>query len=242
MIAEIGVTRVFQPDIGITSAQMKSRLGRVKQPQLFLEKIDEVLDEIAELCEPRICCGRFKVSVAPLAGTVGCLGQSGELVGSLTIGPGAGLLDGASECCAAVCTIGGGISERIASLEREGGIIAAYLMDIAGILAIDAVSRAFRSEVEAFAEAKGWGVGPVMQPGSLRGWPLDGQAELLRLLPVAQIGVRLSDRYMMTPEKSNSSIVGIGAGYGKPRAECLCEECARSDCSWRRTRLHDFLE
>ena len=242
MNAGIGEITIIRPDISIDVEQLKRRMGKVKRPEQFSGHIEKVLEEAARLWEPRICWTSYAVDVKADEGTVAAIDRRGEVVGRLRIGARANLLAGAAECFVAVGTVGSAISERIRALGEAGDVMSAYLMDLTGVLALDVAHRQFRNAIEAYIGSCGWGVGPIMQPGSLDGWPIEGQADLLRLLPIEEIGVTLNKFFMMEPAKSNSSLVGVGPGYGKASAECLCEDCERHECPWRRTRGYDYAE
>ena len=72
-----------------------------------------------------------------------------------------------------------------------------------------------------------------MSPGSLADWPLPEQRPLFHLLgdPEAAIGVRLTDSFLMVPNKSVS-------GIRFPTEESFesCQLCPRPDCPNRRAR------
>ncbi len=242
MIHGIGEVAIIHPQISINSEQLKRRLGKVKRPEHFSPHVEKVLEEASSLWAPRICWARYSLDTSgAAAGTVAVAGRDGMVAGRLEVGPRADLLIGALECFIAVGTVGGAITERIRALDETGDVMSAYLMDIAGVLALDVAHQQFRNEIEAYAGSRNWGIGPIMQPGSLEGWPITGQSDLLRLLPIEEIGVTLNRFFMMEPPKSNSSLVGLGPGYGKARAECLCEDCERYECPWRRSRSYDYV-
>jgi len=66
------------------------------------------------------------------------------------------------------------------------------------------------------------------------GWPLRGQRELCGLLPLEQIGVRLTSHSVLEPHKSVSALVGLGPDYPSARVGSVCKYCALQETCWRR--------
>jgi hypothetical protein len=154
----------------------------------------------------------------------------------LAIGKGAALLQEARRIMAAVWTIGADLETRVSELHHEGLALLAFMLDTAGVLALGAVGEAVRGIAEQRASAQGWGVSPALSPGSLPGWPVQGQRKLCALLRLREIGVELSPYYVLQPHKSCSAVVGIGPGYTSAHVGSLCERCALSETCWRRRR------
>jgi len=74
-----------------------------------------------------------------------------------------------------------------------------------------------------------------MNPGSLPDWPISEQSPLFELIGdvYGQIGVELTDTYLMLPIKSNSGIY-----YASDSDFVNCEFCARGECPNRRARFN----
>ena len=112
--------------------------------------------------------------------------------------------------------------------------MAAYMLDSAGVVALGAVGEALRCLVEDTAAELGWGVSPSLSPGSLVGWALRDQQALCSLLPLEDIGVHLTRRCVLQPQKSASGLVGLGPGYDTARVGSVCKYCALQKTCWRR--------
>jgi hypothetical protein len=160
-------------------------------------------------------------------------GRDGEPV-VLRVGPRADLLAPAQRILVSVATIGPALEETVRELDAGGDHLAAYLLDSAGVVAVGAVMEAVRCAAEEEAARLGWGVSASLSPGSLVGWPLEGQRELCALLPLAEIGVRLNAHCVLEPHKSASLTVGLGPGYQAHKVGSVCKFCALADTCWRR--------
>lgn len=152
----------------------------------------------------------------------------------LNIGPQIGLLAPARQIRATVYTIGPALEAQVRALYQAGQDLLAFALDSVGVVALGVVGDALHCMVEEQAASLQWGVGPALGPGSLDGWPLQGQHELCALLPLEEIGVRLTDQCVLQPYKSASTIVGLGPSYESSRVGSICRYCALAESCWRR--------
>ena len=134
-------------------------------------------------------------------------------------------LDGVERVFPFVATCGTEL-ERL--LRDRSDIMAAYCLDTVMMLAVNAARR----HVQEFIR-RTFSLGQVsrMAPGSLQDWPLEQQGPLFDLLGDVEglIGVRLTERYLMTPVKSVSGIFFPA----EVRFES-CQLCSRTNCPGRR--------
>jgi hypothetical protein len=152
----------------------------------------------------------------------------------LHIGPKADLVAPARRVVVGVVTIGPALEQKVRELQAAGDNMMSYLLDSAGVAALGAAGEALRCLAEETAGDLGWGVSPSLSPGSLVGWPLRGQHELCGLLPLEEIGVRLTDHSVLEPHKSASGLVGLGPTYDSTRVGSICKYCALQKTCWRR--------
>ena len=139
-------------------------------------------------------------------------------------------LAGSEKVALAVCTIGPALEERMKQLFAEDPM-RAMALDGAGVAALRKVSDAVIADVRQMAEEYTWGSGMRAQPGQ-EGWPIQQQKVLFQHLPAEQIGVRLTDSYLMIPQKSVSFVIGMGPDM-RPDA-VACDFCSkRNRCPWR---------
>lgn len=115
----------------------------------------------------------------------------------------------ATEVAVMVCTIGPGLEAR-ASECFAGDPALGVAIDALGSAAVDALGAEMCGWIDSQAVAKGLQTTVPVGPG-LIGWPVaSGQRELFALVAPDQIGVTLTDGFMMQPHKSTSLVIGIG--------------------------------
>jgi hypothetical protein len=108
-----------------------------------------------------------------------------------------------------------------------------------GVLIDAAASVAAECEAERLTEVFRSTLGPGTaltlrySPGYCD-WPLREQEKLYALLPERPAGTELSADYLMTPRKSISGIVGVGAAGAVEQLGCACRGCTRTECEDRR--------
>jgi hypothetical protein len=136
-------------------------------------------------------------------------------------------LDGVQRVFPFVATCG---AEMDALLQDKADIMASFCLDTLMMLAVQAARR----HLERFLKQT-YAVPQLsrMAPGSLQDWPIQEQGPLFELLGDVEglIGVRLTERFLMTPIKSVSGIFFPT----EVRFES-CQLCARPNCPGRRTQ------
>ncbi|MDJ0781756.1 MAG: hypothetical protein QNJ22_07275 [Desulfosarcinaceae bacterium] len=159
---------------------------------------------------------------------------------SLNIGPHADLMAAAVIALISVGTIGDDLDAAVRELNHKGELLQAYLLDSAGVVALSEVGRAVREQAEAEASRRNWGVSPSLGPGTLDGWPLTGQRGLWGFLEsdgpagAAAIGITLGENGVLTPHKSATGLIGLGAAYRSRRVGSVCGFCQLRHTCWRR--------
>ena len=131
-------------------------------------------------------------------------------------------------------TAGPGLEERIAAANQDQDYLRAYFIDLIGLLVLEKTGNLAIAAAEESATARGWGVSPFLSPGSVHGWDIAEQAQLCRLLPLAEIGVTCREDGVLTPFKSLSCLIGIGKEYQSSTVGTTCEVCTRRhNCEMR---------
>jgi hypothetical protein len=210
--------------------------GRQHRPELLRDAATAIALG-HDLWQPRAVYDWFDVDKVEgqdvhLSGPQGDNGNRRSAV--LSLGPKADLLAPARRVLISVLTIGPALESRVQALQAERETLIAYLLDSAGVVALGEVGEAIRCLAEETAAELGWGVGPALSPGSLVGWPIQGQRPLCGLLPLDQIGVQLNDYCVLEPHKSTSVLIGLGPDYESGHVGSVCTFCALKDTCWRR--------
>jgi hypothetical protein len=154
--------------------------------------------------------------------------------GVLHVGRKADLLAPAQRAVVSAVTLGPALEEKVDELQSAGDSMMAYLLDSAGVVALGHAGESLRCLIEETAVDLGWGVSPSLSPGSLVGWSLRGQRELCALLPLQEVGLRLTAHSILQPHKSATSLIGLGPGYDSPHVGSVCKYCALQDTCWRK--------
>lgn len=105
-------------------------------------------------------------------------------------------------------TIGAHLEEKRDSYIAEKETTRALILDAAGSVAAEELAEMANKEIDRTAEESGFAVTRRFSPG-FGDWPLSGQRNLLEWLGAERIGIILTDKFTMVPEKSVSAIIGI---------------------------------
>ena len=152
---------------------------------------------------------------------------------SLTI-PGIGRLWGfPTHIGVAICTIGGALEARVAELFDAREFPLAVMLDSVGSATTEYLAESLNDRLCQLALPLGLKVTNRISPG-YAGWDVADQRALFELCPGEPAGVRLNEFCFMTPEKSISFIVGLGAGVLVDHSFTQCRRCWMRDCTFRR--------
>lgn len=213
--------------------QIKTRESRRQRSKDLRPVVEAVCQSLPGLLQPAVVWS-LTVKEKISNGTVYLRNPESGTKGVLAVGKRSDLLDPSQEIILAVKTIGPCLEEEVRRFESEDPV-AAYILDVAGVMALNRVSDWFRKKVRDLACMKGWGVSPSLLPGSLEGWPVEGQKEICHFLDLEEIDVSINSFSVLRPHKSVSVAIGLGPGYTEQVVASLCEDCHRKDiCPWRR--------
>lgn len=144
---------------------------------------------------------------------------------SLALGWSTTFLNHADLVVAGGYTVGKKVQDASAAASQRKDYIGSYLIEQLGLALLGKTGTIVRHHIEAIAGTMGWGVGPLLSPGSVHGWELADQVNLCKLLPLAEIGMSCTDRGVLTPFNSLTFIVGLGPGYNSARIGSPCAIC-----------------
>ena len=134
---------------------------------------------------------------------------------------------------AGICTVGEPIEARVHSLFAEREFPLAVMLDSVGSAAAESLAEYVNDLLCQRALPERLKVTNRISPG-YAGWDTAEQAKLFRLCPGAPIAVTLNAACFMTPVKSISFLVGIGAEARVDHYFTQCRRCWMRDCAYRR--------
>jgi hypothetical protein len=217
----------------ITPEEVLKALNKGQRPlERFLNEVTEAIALARQIWEPAVVYGWFS-SEGVKGETLSLTWRENERK-TLNIGPHAELAAPAEEVLVGVNTIGVKLDEKVRELNQSGDGLLGYFLDSVGVIALgktrDEVCRIAESE----ALERDWRVSPALAPGSLTGWSIREQAEMVSMVPISDIRVRLSESGVLFPIKSASILIGIGPNYKTNRVGSVCHLCQNRDSCWRR--------
>jgi len=109
----------------------------------------------------------------------------------------------AEKAALCLCTIGPELEGTVAKLMTGGDMLRGLVLDWLGSEAVASVSKQAEAWLKKEGTALGLWPGKRFAPG-YKGWDVSGQKLIFSVLPAAEIGVRLTESFMMIPRKSYS--------------------------------------
>lgn len=188
--------------------------------------ISDCLLEAGPALSYRVCYGEFPVSIC---------GDTVNL--SFTKTTSCDLAKNLAGCKSIVlfaATVGIGIDRLVSRYERLSPSRALILTAI-GAERIEALCNCFNNEVKKEKEAFGLYTRPRFSPG-YGDLSLEIQTHILSVLDCnRKIGLNLNNSLLMSPTKSVTALIGVGACHTKSNADRSCLLCKKTDCEFRRT-------
>jgi cobalamin-dependent methionine synthase I len=131
-------------------------------------------------------------------------------------------------------TIGDGIERAVETYREQGQLAPALVFDAFGSAAAEAAAAAAEEAVREAVEVGGMRCSRRFSPG-YGGWNVAEQRWILEALDGADVGVSLTRGCMMTPRKSVTFAMTVGADPIELRRDDVCASCGVADCEWRDT-------
>jgi hypothetical protein len=146
---------------------------------------------------------------------------------------GTGMPEPGGQVAVGVATIGPALEDASAERAGRGRLLDALVLDAIGSAAAEAAADALNLLVCEAAGALGHEAAPRASPGYGE-WETVCQARLLALLPIADLGLRLTAGSMMVPRKSVSFAVSLVApGTARVHPADRCARCGLLHCRHR---------
>ncbi|GBC62260.1 hypothetical protein DENIS_3229 [Desulfonema ishimotonii] len=224
--------------IELTPREVMASLSQGKRdPSWMIEPAEKAVEMARDLWEPLIIYDWLRVDGVDGENVNVASDNPGHSV-SLHMGPHAGLTEKAEMALVSINSIGEKLDEKVRELNQSGETLLGYLLDSVGVMALSKVGDAASALAEKEAEERGWGVGARLSPGSLVGWPVEGQHQLCGLLPMEKAGLELNSGGIIIPFKSASGFIGMGPEYKSAKVGSVCKFCMHKETCWRRKKNH----
>lgn len=141
------------------------------------------------------------------------------------------LMKSASSAILFVATAGENVSRLSQDAMKKKDYFSGMIYDAIGSLAAEKCAQSLQNMADKYAEHACVRASMRFSPG-YGDWNLSEQKKLFQMLKPEKIGVRLTERFMMTPEKSVSALIGIG---NVKRINCgfICSQCKAVNCPYR---------
>jgi hypothetical protein len=195
-------------------------------PEHFDTMIDRALAEAAKRCQPR--AGYRIVESGRMAKRHEAIAAGGIVFTTQRIV--AGALAQAEHVAVFAATIGPAFEEWARATMADDPALG-FIADAVGSAVAEALADRLHDRIERDVAERGWKVTNRYSPGYC-GWSVAEQHQLFTLLPAGFCGITLSESALMSPVKSVSGLIGVGAEA--KHADYLCDVCKSPDCTYRR--------
>lgn len=110
----------------------------------------------------------------------------------------------------------------------------AMIRDALENVALTVVKERLATDIRREANEAGWNTTRLFSPGSGNvDWPVENTAFVFETLPAADIGVEITDHGLLVPNKSISTVVGMGPTIAQAPDLFTCVGCPRiPDCPY----------
>ena len=198
-------------------------LGSAEPDSKTLELVNKAIELLSERCRPRSTSRIVEIS----AGTEEIRLEGGTVIHSESL---ARVMAGCSRMLVFGATLG---TEADILIRRETAVNIAMgaVMQAAAAAYIEEYCDDIQTELDKRFSAEGELLGDRFSPG-YGDFALEYQRELFAILDCPrQIGLTLTEDFIMIPSKSVTAVIPIGGSCGR---QLGCRYCEKTDCRYRR--------
>jgi cobalamin-dependent methionine synthase I len=139
----------------------------------------------------------------------------------------------ADKIALAIVTIGISLPQEVNNLMNSGEYVDGVILDAFGSAGVEEVADQIDREIKEIARDQKLQYSQRYSPGYCQ-WGVQDQQIIFNHLPGQEIGVSLSEGFMMNPIKSVSFAINIGKNIKKSKWEMRCKTCEdRGQCTYR---------
>lgn len=223
------------PHVALSVEELSARLGALGTRPSVVENAAKVLWEASRVWQPKIVYRWLNIEKAHGKETTLTCPLTGES-SDLSLGFSNVFIKKARKALVGVYTVGRDFESAGAAKAMGGQVFDAYLYDIIGLAVLQRLGEQVNSIIEQYAAGRGWGVSPVLSPGSVHGWAIEDQPDLCTFLPLESIGVEIGENCILRPFKSLSFLIGTGPELESAEVGTTCEVCLKKDTCEMRTK------
>ncbi|PWI46761.1 hypothetical protein CEE45_15140 [Candidatus Heimdallarchaeota archaeon B3_Heim] len=133
----------------------------------------------------------------------------------------------------AIVTIGKSLPLEANNRMKSGEYVDGVILDAFGSAGVEQVADQVNREIVDIVKSQNFEYSQRFSPGYCQ-WSVQDQELIFNNLPSEDIGVSLTEGYMMKPIKSVSFAINIGKDIKKSRWETRCKSCVeRGQCTYR---------
>jgi hypothetical protein len=127
-------------------------------------------------------------------------------------------------------TLGNRLDETMRDLVENDLTLEAVVLDAVGTDGVERLAEFVQGRITAIAKAQGYFISRRFSPGYCD-WALPQQEMVFRAIDGDSPDIRLTEGFMMIPQKSISGIIGLGSSEVKDYNPC--RDCTEEDCPGR---------
>jgi hypothetical protein len=191
--------------------KLLARLGFLKAKTQMDEKTERLIKEnlnlVQKLIKPKAVIAFDNITVN---GGIAAF-ENGFEIKSADM---AKLLDGCFKAYGIAVTIGDAAEKRRDDYISKKETFNALIFDAAGSVAAEETIASAYKQIEDFEKTNENSLTKRFSPG-YGDWALEAQGGLLNWLGAAQIGIALTESFLMKPEKSVSAVIGVKTANNK---------------------------
>jgi hypothetical protein len=207
------IHRLNDLDINVKTSEVGRLLGygREEIPERVMSILAEIEDRAPELIDPKCAWRRLRRH-------------------DLTHSPYLHYVDDVALC---LVTIGSKLEEQLEEFKRDGQLGRALVLDMYGSAAAESAADAANAVIEAELSQAGYFCSNRFSPGYAC-WDVKEQEWVLPTLEGQELGVKLTEGFMMSPRKSITFAVTVADSPVQSMHEHSCGNCGMVDCLYKR--------
>lgn len=219
---------ILRADVDLSLDELLLRLGDAGKKPAFYDTAVKVLDNARKIWQPKLVYRWLDVGKIDKTRLILACAKTGDRA-TLDLGFSIQFVKKALKVVVGVYTVGEELEEHAKRVSGNGLVLEAYVYDLVALGILEKIGQKMNLIVEKYGSEHGWGVSPFLSPGSVHGWELDDQHNLIELLPTGDIGISKSEGGVLLPFKSLSLLIGTGPGYKETQVGSTCRICSRKD-------------